>query len=399
MKQNGIFTLTFAVGLVLFVLLYSALRQNNQSPTLRTRAQLACTGTVVNGTYTPCSNTSSAVDTQVACLTYTCDDGTTGVAGDCTSGACFDAGTLKAEAVAACQASCAASGGGGGGGPVPPAGGAVPTGSSTIPTPGTGGGIGTPPGGSACNSALCDFNNDGVCYDSDPADQSLINGVILRGLCNINSGATAGINCSALDVNKDGVVDNADIVACVASCAACSGGPTPTTATYPSPTIMCKMGIESPIIEDCPVPTTPPSSVINTTPIVPPAPQMMLKGMKCVDGTIDTTYTTTSCVDKSTLMSMLETAMKDVNVCAGAKTPGCLVPTKPVSTPTEKVNIPFCSTKSIGDCNCNGTVDIIDFECWRKQYNNEVACSSADFNGNGACQLSDFELLRKNLFK
>ena len=56
-----------------------------------------------------------------------------------------------------------------------------------------------------------------------------------------------------------------------------------------------------------------------------------------------------------------------------------------------------CSRKSQGDANCDGAVNLIDFEQWRKEFTGEASTLTADFNGDGAVNLIDFELWRRNL--
>lgn len=58
---------------------------------------------------------------------------------------------------------------------------------------------------------------------------------------------------------------------------------------------------------------------------------------------------------------------------------------------------PSCPTRSQGDCDCNGRVQIAsDFECWRKQATGEALCFSADFNFDLKCSLIDYEMYRRN---
>lgn len=74
--------------------------------------------------------------------------------------------------------------------------------------------------------------------------------------------------------------------------------------------------------------------------------------------------------------------------------------TYPQSTPaTGGGQLPSCPTRSQGDCDCNGKVQIAsDFECWRKQATGEALCASADFNFDLKCSLIDYEIYRRNAF-
>jgi len=409
MKQNGIFSVTFIVGLVLFVALFVVFQQNRQTPALKSKANTACVGTVISFGVNPCSGANTAVDTQVNCAKYACDNGTFGMVGDCNSTSCVDPAQFKAEAESACQASCAA---GGGSGPMPTriivAPSISPTCSSGVKEiiKGTQCSVGTPP--------LPNPNGT----NSDNVLDSAINPLPVE----------SATGYSHLDVTCwDGSIESYPTVAerALQSCfsdtylgtllrtacqnkmsPACSGGPGGTGSVSPTPA--CIEGVAQPfrpITEACPVPTIPPpSTTANTNPGTvidsKPTVEIELKGVMCADGSIDTTYSS-GCATKEVILPMMQSAMKDTNLCYGKKSIGCSTVPSYAPSPTKMIyptSGPSCKTTSIGDCNCSGSVDIADFECWRKQYNNEVACGSADFNGNGACQLSDFEILRKNIF-
>jgi hypothetical protein len=57
--------------------------------------------------------------------------------------------------------------------------------------------------------------------------------------------------------------------------------------------------------------------------------------------------------------------------------------------------VPGCPRKSAGDANCDGTVDLIDFEQWRREFALFFATRLADFNGDTKSDLIDFELWRR----
>lgn len=54
-----------------------------------------------------------------------------------------------------------------------------------------------------------------------------------------------------------------------------------------------------------------------------------------------------------------------------------------------------CTLHSKGDTNCDGTVDITDYEIFRKELLKQLSTVSADFDGDGAVTVSDFEIWRK----
>jgi hypothetical protein len=63
------------------------------------------------------------------------------------------------------------------------------------------------------------------------------------------------------------------------------------------------------------------------------------------------------------------------------------------NTPTP---IPNCSLKSQGDADCNGIINLNDFEIFRKEFNKTLQTLTSDFNNNGAVTLSDFEIWRSH---
>lgn len=54
-----------------------------------------------------------------------------------------------------------------------------------------------------------------------------------------------------------------------------------------------------------------------------------------------------------------------------------------------------CSTTNRGDANCDGKIDLADFEMWRKESLGILTTKNADFDGNGTVSLPDFETWRK----
>lgn len=57
-----------------------------------------------------------------------------------------------------------------------------------------------------------------------------------------------------------------------------------------------------------------------------------------------------------------------------------------------------CPRLKEGDCDCDGVVDIGDFEPWRGEFVGESATKKCDFNGNGSVRLDDFNIWRGGFF-
>ncbi len=57
-----------------------------------------------------------------------------------------------------------------------------------------------------------------------------------------------------------------------------------------------------------------------------------------------------------------------------------------------------CSRHTAGDADCNDSVDMVDFEIWRKEWSHELTSKNGDFNGDGAVTIADFENWRKGYF-
>ncbi len=64
-----------------------------------------------------------------------------------------------------------------------------------------------------------------------------------------------------------------------------------------------------------------------------------------------------------------------------------------VSSP---VRAQSCTLKASGDADCNGDVDIVDFEIWRKEFSRALDTNTADFNGDAVPDLIDFEIWRRS---
>ncbi len=68
-------------------------------------------------------------------------------------------------------------------------------------------------------------------------------------------------------------------------------------------------------------------------------------------------------------------------------------PPAPTATPTA-TSVP-CN-KSIGDANCDGLINLTDFERFRQEYTGTLTTKTADFTGDGKITLMDFETWRRN---
>ena len=70
----------------------------------------------------------------------------------------------------------------------------------------------------------------------------------------------------------------------------------------------------------------------------------------------------------------------------------------PIPTPTPSrvpTSTPIpCPRKTEGDADCNGRIDIIDFEIWRRELLGIDTTLKADFDGSGKVDMSDFGIWR-----
>ena len=53
---------------------------------------------------------------------------------------------------------------------------------------------------------------------------------------------------------------------------------------------------------------------------------------------------------------------------------------------------PACPRKPEGDANCDGHIDLVDYELWRRENFGEVTTKIADFNGDGVVDMVDFNI-------
>lgn len=169
--------------------------------------------------------------------------------------------------------------------------------------------------------------------------------------------------------------------------------PVPTSGTE-----SCPDGIKSTTYKPCALNTsTTPTSTYSAAIVtcyddsMIPIPPFLTKSPPTTTSTTSTT--TSSCITQADFDAIIAAHVPPL--CAGLRSPSCMAIPTVAPTGTTKV----CATRSIGDCNCDGQVEITsDFACWRPQYKyiDEAPCRSADFNGDGQCTLADFEILRQN---
>ena len=66
-----------------------------------------------------------------------------------------------------------------------------------------------------------------------------------------------------------------------------------------------------------------------------------------------------------------------------------------VATSTPTTSSGNCPLRSKGDADCNGTVNLADFEIFRKEYVGQLSTKQSDFDNNGLVTITDFEIFRK----
>lgn len=70
----------------------------------------------------------------------------------------------------------------------------------------------------------------------------------------------------------------------------------------------------------------------------------------------------------------------------------CTSTLAPTSTPTNTPTTVLCPRKSEGDADCNGRIDLVDYEIWRQEYYGTLTTKTADFNGDGVVDMTDFAI-------
>lgn len=70
-----------------------------------------------------------------------------------------------------------------------------------------------------------------------------------------------------------------------------------------------------------------------------------------------------------------------------------ITPTPIHPTPTSTTST--CK-KNQGDANCDGKIDLVDFEIWRKEFTGTLSTKQSDFNSSSIVDLIDYEIWRRN---
>lgn len=65
----------------------------------------------------------------------------------------------------------------------------------------------------------------------------------------------------------------------------------------------------------------------------------------------------------------------------------------PTSTPVPTIATSACPLKFQGDAECDGKVDIIDFNIWLSEFTQELSSKKSDFSGDRLVTIEDFYLL------
>lgn len=58
-----------------------------------------------------------------------------------------------------------------------------------------------------------------------------------------------------------------------------------------------------------------------------------------------------------------------------------------------------CSLRPRGDADCNGFIDVVDFEVFRKEFTGVLSTKTADFDVSGTVDIADFEIWRRGYFE
>jgi hypothetical protein len=80
-------------------------------------------------------------------------------------------------------------------------------------------------------------------------------------------------------------------------------------------------------------------------------------------------------------------------------TPNPTITISPTNPPSPSPTSALCSLKNQGDSDCNGRIDLADFEIWRKEFTGSAVSKTADFNSDAAINIIDFEIWRKSYLK
>jgi hypothetical protein len=94
------------------------------------------------------------------------------------------------------------------------------------------------------------------------------------------------------------------------------------------------------------------------------------------------------------------TATPSATITITAAPSATIAPSATPSATLTPIPTPDCSKRPRGDANCNLTIDLADFEMWRKDYTSSgphclaLGCRDGDFNSDGKVDLVDFEIWR-----
>ena len=384
------------VAMLLFIFLILAITltiffATQQGQDFRSRAQAlpVCTGAVTNFTPNdPCP--SSITGQSFKSATITCDNGETVTIGAPSGSAtdCIDVVNLKLEAEATCKKKCTIQN-------LPSV---MPTYIAlTSPTPTIGCGLANLQVRGLCGTPAADIAS----VKNNYGDYKCLNNTTGT----VGDATTCRTYPELSDLAKQACLNNCN---------------QPAISVTPTP-LVCREGPVTSHPVPCPESPVPPLDgaatpspatnvggltaapiAVRPSPTIVPMPKVQGMTFICADRSVEnypTEMSPTTCFTNEELAKRLDELIRGGwKPCKGKWSPAC-VALSGTPSPSGSPTGPVCATKSKGDCNCDTKIDIIDFECWRKQYNNEVMCQSADFNLDNKCNLNDFETLRQNLFK
>ncbi len=104
--------------------------------------------------------------------------------------------------------------------------------------------------------------------------------------------------------------------------------------------------------------------------------------------------------DVSNLQTLKNIYRQKVTLVNPTAAPTAVPTATAIPTPTQisrATDTPIpCAKKSLGDANCDGLVNLTDFERFRQEYTGLLTSTSADFTGEGKVTLIDFETWWRN---
>lgn len=182
------------------------------------------------------------------------------------------------------------------------------------------------------------------------------------------------------------------------------GSGTSMKASFTCPKLPTPTATNTPVITKSPTPTIKPTF----TPVNTPTPTKTPTGTPTSTPKITLTPIATTTPTKTPTVIPTKTPTPKVTVTPVATgTPTPSQSTTPTKSPTPSVSqtpAPTCPRKGDGDADCNGSIDLLDFEKFREEYlahkgDTNVIGSSADFNNDKSIDLLDFELFRQGYLK